>query len=301
MIELSQLDLQSRAARVDFAGDTANTAIYLARLGQQVSYITNLGTDGISDQIIAGLEAEGIDCGLIGRHPTRLPGLYAIETDESGERSFHYWRDASAARTVFGEHGARLSDLDRFDVIYLSGITLAILPEPVRAALTSKLRELRAAGVQIVFDGNYRRRLWPDAATARAACDALWAVASLGLPTLDDERLLWGACTAQQALDRIRGLGVPEIVLKQGAAGPIISKADRIFHPSLPHARQIADTTGAGDSFNAGYLAARLAGADPEAAAAAGHQIAIQVIAHYGAVMPKDMMHRGSLAGSTAP
>ena len=290
MIELSQLDLQARIARVGFAGDTANTAIYLARLGQQVSYVSNLGQDGYSDQIVAGLLAEGIDCTLIGRHPTRLPGLYAIETDENGERSFRYWRDGSAARTLFDGVGPVLDDLDGFDVVYLTGITLAILSEPARAALTRKLAALRDRGVQIVFDSNYRPRLWPDAAAARAAFDAIWAVASLGLPSLDDEVMLSGPETAAQAMARIAGMGVPEVVLKQGAAGPFIWHEDRMTRPSLPAATRIVDTSGAGDSFNAGYLSARLNGAEPLVAATDGHQLALRVIATHGAVITAETM-----------
>jgi len=300
MIELSQLDLAARAARAGFAGDTANTAIYLARLGQQVSYVTNLGQDGLSDQIIAGLAAEGIDCSLIGRHPTRLPGLYAIETDPFGERSFRYWRDGSAARTLFDGVGATWGDLDAFDVIYLSGITLAILPEAARAALTRKLGALRTTGTQIVFDSNYRPRLWQDAPTARAACDALWAVTSIGLPSLDDEIMLAGHTTAAEVLTRIVALGVPEVVLKRGAAGPVLWRDGPVSLPDMPAPTHVVDTSGAGDSFNAGYLAARLSGADPVAAAQAGHAIALRVIAVHGAVIPVQAMPGPILTDASA-
>lgn len=156
MIELSQLDLIGGHSRIAFAGDTLNTAVYLARLRPGVSYLTNLGRDAFSTRMLAMFADEGIDCGLIGRHDTRLPGLYLIEVDAAGERSFRYWRETSAARTLFSGIGPGLADLARFEVIYLSGITLAILSAEVRAALIRRLAELKAAGHRIVFDSNYR-------------------------------------------------------------------------------------------------------------------------------------------------
>lgn len=290
MIELSQLDMTLGQARVGFAGDTLNTAVYLARLRPGVSYLTNLGGDGFSNQMLMMFADEGLDCGLIGRHPTRLPGIYSIEVDARGERSFRYWREASAARTLFSGIGPSLDDLARFEVIYLSGITLAILPANVRAALVQRLKALRAAGRQIVFDSNYRPRLWPDEATARAAFDAMWAACSLALPSFDDEERLYPGVSLAELVQRIADLGAPEIVLKNGAAGPLIRSGGRLVQTNLPRADKVVDTTGAGDSFNAGYLAARLGGAMPLAAAAAGHRLACHVIAHPGGVIPKSAM-----------
>ena len=290
MIELSQLDPVTGQARVGFAGDTLNTAVYLARLRPGVSYLTNVGTDAFSTRMLAMFEAEGIDCSLIGRHETRLPGIYAIEVDARGERSFRYWREVSAARTLFSGVGPSLDDLGGFQVIYLSGITLAILADRPRADLIARLTVLRAAGCQIVFDSNYRPRLWPDDTSARAAFAAMWAACSLALPSFDDEDRLYPGTTPAEVIDRIAALGAPEIVLKNGAAGPLIGAAGRQVQCALPRADRVVDTTGAGDSFNAGYLAARLGGAGPMDAAAAGHRLACHVIAHPGGVIPRGAM-----------
>ena len=290
MIELSQLDLESGQARVGFAGDTLNTAVYLARLRPGVSYLTNLGADAFSTRMLAMFTEEGIDCGLIGRHETRLPGIYSIECDAAGERSFRYWREASAARTLFSGVGPSLDDLSRFQVIYLSGITMAILPEKVRTDLVLRLQTLRDAGHMVVFDSNYRPRLWADEAAARAAFDAMWAACSLALPSFDDEEKLYPGNSLAQVMDRIAAFGVAEVVLKNGAAGPLIRAEGRLVQTEFARSEKVVDTTGAGDSFNAGYLAARLNGAAPEAAAAAGHRLACRVIAYPGAVIPRSAM-----------
>ena len=290
MIELNQIDLDTGTARIGFAGDTLNTAIYLARLGCDVAYVTNLGTDAFSTRMVQRFEGEGIDCHLIGRHDSRIPGLYAIETDPQGERSFRYWRDASAAKTLFSGVGAALADLDAFDVLYLSGITLAILPPEVRASLTETAKALKARGKTIVFDTNHRPRLWPDLMTAQECFAAMWQATSLALPSYDDEERLYPGQTPGQVAQRIVDLGPAEVVLKNGAAGPLLCWGGQMVQTALAKVDQVVDTSGAGDSFNAGYLAARLQGAAPLDAAAAGHRLAAAVIGHHGAVIPPEAM-----------
>lgn len=290
MIELSRLDFATGRAQIGFAGDTANTAIYLARLGVPVAYLTNIGPDTLSDAMLARLTEEGIDCSHIGRHPDRLPGLYAIETDPTGERSFRYWRSDSAARTLFSGIGPGLATLESFTTVYLSGITLAILPQAVRTRLIAALGALRARGVLTVFDPNYRPRLWNDAAEALDCFDAVWRVTALALPSQDDEAMLRPGSTADSTADRLREAGVDEIVVKDGAAGPVVATASARTRLDLPRATEVTDTSGAGDSFNAGYIAARLGGAQPHQAAAAGHRLAMAVIAHHGAVIPRPAM-----------
>jgi 2-dehydro-3-deoxygluconokinase len=290
MIEINNIDLVQGATRLGFAGDTLNTSIYLSRLGCDVSYITNLGADVFSKQMLLRSKAEGINCGLIGQHETCLPGIYAIETDNSGERSFHYWREASAARTLFSGIGASLADLSGFDVIYLSGITLAILPPPVRAALIACAKALKGAGKQVVFDTNYRPRLWLDDATALASFDAMWAATSIALPSYDDEERLYPGLSPLQIVDRITGFGPQEVVLKNGARGPMIRAQGTTVQTAMAAAARVVDTSGAGDSFNAGYLAARSRGEPPLQAAEAGHRLASAVICHHGAVIAREAM-----------
>lgn len=290
MIELNHIDLMKGTVRLGFAGDTLNTSVYLSRLGCDVSYITNLGSDTFSTQMLHRFKAEGINCDLIGQHETCLPGIYAIETDHRGERSFHYWREASAARTLFSGFGASLADLSGFDVIYLSGITLAILPPAMRAALIATAGELKGAGKQVVFDTNYRPRLWLDDTTARASFDAMWAATSVALPSYDDEERLYPGLSPMQVVDRIAGFGPQEVVLKNGARGPMIRAHGTTVQTAMAAAAQVVDTSGAGDSFNAGYLAARLRGETPLQGAAAGHRLASAVICHHGAVIAREAM-----------
>ncbi|MEX0311401.1 MAG: sugar kinase [Tateyamaria sp.] len=283
MIELS-MDGDTAAVRV--AGDTLNTAIYLKRSapGLQVDYVTRVGEDAFSDRIVNAIAAEDIGTHHVERVSDGTPGLYAITTDAEGERSFSYWRDTSAARMVFTtSDGPNFDALDGYDVIYLSAITLAIMPQSTRSALMRWLMSYRQTGGQLAFDSNFRPRLWGDIETARAAIGAMWAMTDIALPSVDDEMALTGDGENEVA-ERFLALGCSG-ALKRGAQGPLCLKTGAVG--TYPAADRVVDTTAAGDSFNGGYLAAFLTGASQDAALRAGHDLASEVIGHRGAILPR--------------
>ena len=196
MIELQKSVQGQGTMDYRFGGDTLNTAVYMARLLDpaiaSVAYVTGVGVDGMSAEMLAAWERERIDTACVQRLPDRLPGIYMIETDPDGERHFHYWRRDSAARHWLHapEAGKVLVQLACARMVYLSGISLAILAPGDRELLIAALAQCRAAGGSVVFDNNYRPRLWEDAATARAAYARVLAHADIALLTLDDEAAL---------------------------------------------------------------------------------------------------------------
>ena len=279
------------AARLGFGGDTLNTAVYLSRLGVATCYVTALGDDPYSDEMVRSWQQEKIDTSNVLRVAGRLPGLYGIRTDTNGERQFFYWRDQSPARQLFELPGAVALKmaLGRAHWIYFSGITLSIFSAAGREAFYALLHAARSAGANIAFDGNFRPRGWPDLAEARQTFARFMGLVTHALPTFEDETLLFGDTTSQATIARIQGYGVREIVLKCGAEGAIVADHESVWVPVAQRVQPL-DTTAAGDSFNAGYLAARLAGKPPAQAALRGHRLAAAVIRQRGAIIAIENM-----------
>lgn len=281
-----------------YGGDTFNTAVYLRRCGAaagiEVAYATALGEDGLSTGLIDRWREQGIDTGLVRRIAGRMPGLYLIEVDGRGERSFHYWRDAAAARSYFDTEVSPLeARAAEFDALYLSGITLAILPPAGRERLFALMAAMRARGAHVVFDNNYRPRLWADRATARAAFEQAFSLATIALVTADDHQALLALPDLEAALTHAKALPVPELLIKRGAAATLVRAADgdgRWREAPTQWVERVVDTTAAGDSFAGAYLARRLSGEDAVAAAQHGNRVAARVIQHPGAVIPRERM-----------
>ena len=290
MAELVHLDAST--LRLGYAGDTFNTALYLARCTSarqvEVDYLTMVGTDRYSEGIVAALRREGIGTGPVRRLDGAQPGLYLVDTDTEGERTFTYYRSQSAARQLFGPLYPRDADrlTETYDVVYLSAVTLHILPPDARERLLTALRAARARGSDVVFDSNYRPAGWPDHDTARAAVSAAWRLATIALPTFTDEAALFADGTAADSARRLAGLGIPEVVVKDGARGCVVWDGQRPCPVPVATVPSVVDTTAAGDAFNGGYLAARLTGSDPLTAARRACALAGQVIGHPGAVLP---------------
>lgn len=284
MLELSR---QGEGWTLGYGGDTLNTAIHLARLGHDVAYLTALGTDLFSDELREKWADEGIDTSLVLTHPSRQPGLYAIRLDPQGERSFAYWRDTSAARELFTLADAALFRrvVEGCDLFYFSLISTAILPDSGTVSLLLLADMVRDAGGRVAFDGNYRPRLWQDGQIARQVRDGAIRVADIGLPTLADERALSGEGTSDAVAAHWRSLGCAETVVKLGEEGCRLPDGTVLAPESVVAP---VDTSGAGDAFNAGYLAARLKGIDIADAAREGHRLAGWTIMRPGAIPPRD-------------
>jgi 2-dehydro-3-deoxygluconokinase len=295
MIEL-QRSVSNPGMDYRFGGDTLNAAVYMSRLLDparvRVAYVTGLGVDGMSAEMLASWEREGIDTRCVQRLPDRLPGIYMIETDPSGERRFHYWRKDSAARYWLEapEAGKVLVQLASARMVYLSGISLAILSEADRELLISALAQCRARGGSVVFDNNYRPRLWESAQAAAEVYRRVLAQTDIALLTLDDEHAIYGQESAHQVVERTRGYGVKEVVVKCGAEPCVVWADGQLFEVAPEPVEDVVDTTAAGDSFGAGYMAARLSGDGPADAARAGHRLAGTVIRHRGAIIARELM-----------
>lgn len=292
------LELQGEAfgqLRQAFGGDTLNTAVYLARCGGRqlrVHYATALGDDSLSSGLLARWADEQVQTGLVQRLPGRLPGLYLIELDAGGERRFHYWRGQAAARSYFETASTALEEqADALDALYLSGISLAILPPSGRERVVALMTRLRAAGKVVAFDNNYRPRLWESVADARYWYSRAFGAASIALVTADDHQALHGLASEEAAVSAAQALAVDEIAIKRGARPTRVGGGGAWQDVATEPVARVVDTTAAGDSFAAGYLCQRLRGVPAAEAAAFGNRLAARVIQHPGALIPREAMH----------
>jgi 2-dehydro-3-deoxygluconokinase len=288
MVELKQAEggLFSRG----YGGDTLNTAVYLARLGVGADYVTALGDDSLSDEMVSGWAAEGVGTGRVVRLRGKLPGLYMIQTDDEGERRFFHWRDSAAARSLMDlpETPEILNALASYDVVYLSAITLSLYSPEGRTRLFAAIKRARERGTRFAFDTNFRARGWPDPDIARAVFREAFEISDIVLASLEDLLPLFPYESDDELLSRIPSA---EVVLKLLIPATVL-RVEGVLHQTKAEPLQapVVDTTAAGDSFAAAYVAARMIGAEPIEAARAGHRLAGVVVCHPGAIIPRAAM-----------
>jgi 2-dehydro-3-deoxygluconokinase len=289
MLELAR---QGELWRLGTAGDSFNTALYLRRLGAQVRYFTALGQDPFSEEMLQSWAQEGLEISLVLRDPARLPGLYAIRTDDRGERNFYYWRQHAAARQLFRLPGidAALQAAAQCDLLYLTGITLSLFDATERRRWVELATQVRRQGGQVAFDPNYRPKGWASAAEARAAMESMAPQISIVLTTNEDEKVLFGHRRTLDTFTHWRNAGAGEVVVKLGVEGAAVQSSTQTVQMAVPEVVRVVDSTGAGDSFNAAYLATRLGGATISQAAHAGNVLAGAVVQVPGAILPAALM-----------
>ena len=277
---------QNQEVKQGFAGDAFNTAVYAHRqLGpQRVGFYSHIGNDPLSSAFLDFMADEGLNPDDLPRAEDRNIGIYSVSTDPTGERSFHYWRNQSAARQMFADQ-AEFHALPSAKIVYVSGITMAILSPAARLNLMAWLRSIRGTSV-LAYDSNYRPKLWEDKATAQAINRQMWALADIALPSIDDEMDLFDETKDAQTIQRFSDGDFTVSVVKRGKLGPVVPGHQAPLPDFLP-AVDVMDTTAAGDSFNGGFLAAWVQGDTLNNCLHAGHDLACEVVQKPGAIIDR--------------
>ncbi|MFC4700228.1 sugar kinase [Glaciecola siphonariae] len=294
MIELRRTDKTNM--RQSFAGDVFNSAVYLKRCFNKVScaMVTALGEDKLSTEMVEAFEQAGLDTGLVFRHPHKNAGLYAIETDDKGERSFTYWRSDSAARTLARFLDKKvLSAFKAGDLLFFSGISLAVIAPQDREVFWQKLSALKDAGAVLVFDPNYRARMWQSTDEAKYAFDKAFSMAQIALPGVEDLSALYGINDARGVIEYCQSHDIKEVVVKDGPNSVLSLSQGHIEHHTIVPNQNVVDTTSAGDAFNGVYLGARMNDLDIDKSIALAAKAASIVIQHSGAIAPKEAFTDG--------
>ena len=190
-----------------FAGDVYNSAVYLKRSFAQIStsVVTALGQDNLSKKMLERFESEQLDTQFVFAHDTKVPGMYYIETDEHGERSFIYWRsDAAAKKIVDFLTPDLVEQLSQGDMFFFSGISLAVIEEGARERFWQIVTQLKNAGVKIVFDPNYRARLWKNTEETKAQYHLAFSVADITLPGVEDLAKLYNVNSVDAVIEYLQ-------------------------------------------------------------------------------------------------
>lgn len=295
MLELSGAG-ETGVWRMGHAGDTFNTLWTLRALlpaDATCDYVSAFGDDPFSQQQLDFFAAAGIGTAASPRIPGARPGLYAI-TLNGAERSFTYWRNDAAARRLADDPATLARSLAGRSLVYLSGITLAILAPAARETLAQALSAARSSGALIAFDPNYRPRLWATPEETRAVLARFLPLCDIALPTFPDEQALFGDADPAATAARLAAAGVGEAVVKNGEAPALVFAGGTTAEVAASAVADAVDTTGAGDSFNGGYLAARLLGHQPQQAARLAHAVAAATIRVRGALAPAAVLAKAA-------
>ncbi|MBI4501323.1 MAG: sugar kinase [Gemmatimonadetes bacterium] len=269
-----------RAAKVllDIAGTEANTAIGLSRLGVRTRFISRVGDDPFGRRIRATLDREGVDIGFLETDSSAPTGIFFREPLADGARRVYYYRSGSAASRMTPE-GLNPEAFRGARIVHLSGITPAL---SVTAAATVRraIEIARQVNARVSFDPNYRAPLW-DRGTAAAILTDLVRQVDIVLMSEEDATVLFGGGDTF-ALARAAELGPATVVVKQAERGAIALCADKLYHSAPRRVKQVVDTVGAGDGFNAGFLAATLRGLDIQECLDLGAEIGAKAVGRLG-------------------
>lgn len=286
MLELNATDTLN--FKRSFAGDTYNTAVYAKRWHSRlnVHYISAIGTDNLSNEMLAQWKAESLNTQYIARTADAQLGIYAITRDDKNQRCVSYWRKESAASQLMSllKQQNILAELPKFDYVYFTGISLGILSDQGRTELLELIEKLRNQGSTIVFDPNYREKLWHSDEDAISWLTKAYQLTDIALPGMTDHKAVFKHETHDEVAEFLRNLGCKEIIVKNAQDGIYVFTSDEEFCYSVRKDAPCIDTTAAGDSFAGTYIAARMAGDDVLSAVEAGADVAISVVKHVGAI-----------------
>lgn len=275
-----------------FAGDVYNTSVYLKRAFPEFTskFVTALGQDKLSAEFKQRVADEQIDTHLIAESDKHHMGTYMVVNDETGERSFIYWRNDSAAKrmvSLLSSQQSLASTVEKGDVVFFSGITIAILLPEERTLFWEFIDTAKQSGATIMFDPNYRPALWESVEIAKQNIELAFEKSDWLLPGVDDFNALYGLSTVEECIEFCQKYEFVELVVKQGKdAVHIVNDAGHEVNEVIA-SKNVVDTTSAGDAFNGAYVGARLQGKSSKYATRFANYAASKVIETPGAIMPK--------------
>jgi 2-dehydro-3-deoxygluconokinase len=289
MVEFSP-NAKESSYKQSFAGDVFNTAVYLKRLqkgGTDVALLTAVGIDFISDRMIDDFLNHDINTQLVKRVIDRQPGSYLIQTSDEGERSFIYWRDTSAAKVCISQLDEydKSKLIDQCDLFYFSGISIAIMDESEREIFWKLVTELKQGGTQIVFDSNFRNRLWQNHDDAKQQFAKAFMQSDVVFAGVEDFFLLYQLDTFTEIDNFLNDYSIDEVIIKNGPDGVFYRSITEQLIIDIEPVKNLVDTTSAGDAFNSAFISAKINQLSAFDAIKQACQLSACVIQHRGAII----------------
>ena len=289
--DISSLENNSSNIKINFGGDTYNSAVYFSRLTNDKTntfYSTALGKDNFSKKMISRFKNENIKCDYIRTDGDNPPGLYSIEINEKGERSFSYWRDQSPSKYIFlGSKGKKLiKDINNADIFYYTGISAGILDEKQRKDLI----KIGSTATICGFDFNYRSQLHYNKKVSQLLFNEINNRVDIHFVSFDDARELFKIKNPLEIFEIINEK--KNLILIRYKNSIIFkNKQQEIKTVTVPHG-EVVDTTAAGDAFNGSFLAImnNNKNVPVEENILISHSVTREVIKHRGAIISKNKM-----------
>jgi fructokinase len=258
-------------------GQVTNTAVNLMRLGVNATVAACVGQDGFGRFILGELERAGMDTSFLQNTPDTSTSL-SIIARQTRTPDFAIYRGADPFLNSVSE---LLELIDACTIVHTSAFALS--RDPARTTILELLQRAHNLGKLVSLDPNYHPRIWPDIPDFTETLEQAYQYVHLTKPSLDDCTRLFGKdLDVTQHIRRFLDWGLETVILTMGASGVILATADGHQHHIHPSQISVADVTGAGDAFWAGYLAACLDGASKLEAARTGQALAEMKIGTLG-------------------
>ena len=246
----------ANSLRLAVGGAEVNVAVSLARLGIDVGWVGRLGDDPFGHRVRQHLNSEGVNT-TWAKRSDRPTGVYFREWLTDGARRVYYYRSNSAGRDLNATDWP--DDVGRVDWVHVSGITSALGDGPA-ALLNHAVDWALERDIPVSFDPNYRPALWSPS-QARSELMPLVAKSSVLLASEDDAELLFDTADEDDAIDQAMAAGASCVVIKLGSRGAIAHDGDGLVRVPATFVDEPVDPVGAGDGFDAGFIAGKVSSA----------------------------------------
>lgn len=245
--------------RKQIGGAESNFAIGMARLGYKAGWISKVGDDTFGEYIVSFIRGEGVDTSMVKKDGTAPTGVYFKEFHETKDTRVFYYRKGSAASNITPE------DLDEKYIasakyLHITGIT-PVLSESARRTVLKAIEIAKKNNVKISFDPNLRKKLCSEENLIKYTLEIIGS-ADIVFPGYKEAKFLFGDEEPEELCKKILNLGPEIVAMKLGKDGCIVANKNKIQHIRGVKIDKVVDTIGAGDGFNAGFVAGLLQGLD---------------------------------------